>query len=60
MGPLEDTKGTKSALPFGSIVPQPTTLPGLAPPNGEAEDIDMREAGPTTAPLQQGSTFLHD
>lgn len=62
MGQLEDPDRSENALPFGLQPSQPAILPALAPPDGGSEDVDMREAGPSTAPapLQEASTFFHD
>ncbi|OAA65736.1 f-box and wd domain containing protein [Niveomyces insectorum RCEF 264] len=38
-----------------------TLIPGLPRRDSISQDVDMRDAGPATAPLQQGnSTFFHD
>ena len=46
-----------SAMPFDFSRSQD----GLAGSSREIQDVDMRDAGPSTAPLQGGNqTFFHD
>lgn len=60
MRTLEDPSRPKSALAIDFRQSQATILPGSAPRDNE-EDVDMQDAGPSTAPLQGGgSTFFHD
>ncbi len=36
-------------------------IPGIARRDSSSQDVDMLDAGPSTAPLQQGNTtFFHD
>lgn len=57
---LDDSPRPKSALALDFRASQPTILPGSVP-RSDAEDVDMKDAGPSTAPLQGGSsTFFHD
>lgn len=60
MKALEGPDRPKSALALDWRQPQPTMLPGVAP-RDSGEDVEMNDAGPSTAPLQGGgSTFFHD
>ena len=60
MGPLEDPERPKSALPFSLMPPQPPMPPGLPCEDSGIADVDMTEAGPSTAPLQQGSALFQE
>lgn len=57
---LEEPDRPKSALPLDYRPPQSALLHSLAPRDSGIEDVDMRDAGPSTAPLRQGGTFFHD
>lgn len=61
MRALDDPSRPKSALAVDYRQSQPTILPGLVPRASGEDDVDMQDAGPSTAPLQGGgSTFFHD
>lgn len=60
MRSLEEPDRPKSALPLDYRPPQPALLHSLGPREGGIEDVDMRDAGPSTAPLRQGTTFFND
>lgn len=55
---IDDPNRPKSALAIDYRQSQPAIFSGMA--HDAEEDIDMRDAGPSTAPLQAGSTFFHD
>jgi len=48
-----------SALPLDYR--RTSAIPGLLRRDSLSQDVDMPDAGPSTAPLQQGNTtFFHD
>ncbi|KAJ9134423.1 F-box/WD repeat-containing protein 7 [Pleurostoma richardsiae] len=59
--PLEASNRPMSALPLDYRKSTSHLLPGLIRRESQSQDVDMHDAGPSTAPLQQGSqTFFHD
>ena len=58
--PLEASERPMSALPL-DYRRMPAMIPGMLRRNSLSQDVDMPDAGPSTAPLQQGNTtFFHD
>lgn len=50
-----------SAMQLDFRHPQPTAVAGPSMEASDSQDVDMRDAGPSTAPLQGGNkTFFHD
>lgn len=49
-----------SALPMDYAESEAARILGGLRSDSSSQDVDMADAGPATAPLQQSSTFFHD